>query len=136
VVTDEPHAEDRAPTNNTTTTVWGPGDVKPRSLPSSVNIGKEGAVPFALLSTPVLNTLTDVDRTSLHFGHDGTEDSGVSCAPDGEDVNDDGRLDLVCHATTRLTGIDCATTVAYVVGRLTDGTRYQSEDTIKVTGCR
>lgn len=136
VATDEPHAEDRAPANNATTTVWGPADVKPHSLPSSINIGKEGTVPFALLSTPVLNTLTDIDRSSLHFGRLGTEDSGVSCATDGEDVDGDGRLDLICRASTPLTGITCTTTVALIVGKLTDGTRYQSEDNVKVTGCR
>lgn len=135
IIADEPHAEDRWPANNSTTTVWGPADVKPRSLPSSVNIGKEGVVPFALLSTPTLNTLTDVNRDSLLFGGTGTEDSVISCAPSGEDVNDDGRLDLVCKAATQLTGITCSTTVALITGQLADGTRFQSEDAIKVVGC-
>lgn len=135
VAADEPHAEDRSPGNNTTVTVWGPADVKPRSLPSSINIGKEGLVPFALLATPTLNPLTDVDRGSLRFGRTGTEDSVVSCAPTGEDVNDDGRPDLVCRADTTRAGFDCATTTALITGRRTDGTRFQSEDDVKLVGC-
>lgn len=135
VATDEPHAEDRWPANNRTRTVWGPGDVKPRSLPSSINISKEGVVPFALLSTPILNALNTVDRASLRFGRTGTESSGITCAANGEDVNDDGRLDLICRAETQRTGITCTTTELLVVGQLADGTRFQSEDTVKVTGC-
>ena len=32
-------------------------------------------------------------------------------------------------------GVAFSVSLALIVGRLTDGTRYQSEDTIKVTGC-
>ncbi|HET9519159.1 MAG TPA: prealbumin-like fold domain-containing protein [Actinoplanes sp.] len=135
VEADEPHAEDRSLPDNATTTVWGPGDVKPRSLPSAVNVGKRGVMPFALLSTPTFDALSDVDRAGLHFGRSGTEDSGVTCAAEGEDVNGDGRLDLICRADALLTHIGCTDTVALIVGRLVDGTRFQSEDTIKVTGC-
>ncbi|HET8658133.1 MAG TPA: hypothetical protein VFM55_03945 [Micromonosporaceae bacterium] len=136
VATDEPHAEDRDPDNNTTRTVWNPIDVKPRSLPSSVNIGKEGTLPFAVLSTADLDALTDVDRASLRFGRTGTEESVISCATEGEDVNGDGRLDLICRADTRLAGLTCDTTVLLLTGRLTDGTRLNGEDDIKVVGCR
>ncbi|MFG2059772.1 hypothetical protein ACGFI9_37770 [Micromonospora sp. NPDC048930] len=136
MTTDEPHAEDRSLANNTTTTVWNPVDAKPRSLPSAVNIGKEGLLPFAVLSTADVNALTDVDRDSLRFGRTGTEDSVISCAPEGEDVNDDGRLDLICRADTQRTGITCDTTVALLTGQLTTGARLAGEDDIKVVGCK
>ena len=131
VAADEPHAEDRAPTNNTTTGVWGPADVKPRSLPSSINIGKEGTIPFALLSTPTLNTLTDVDRAGVRLAG-----AVATCASQGEDVNDDGRLDLICRVNTQDTTITCSTTVVLITGRLVDGTPYQSEDAVKIVGCK
>lgn len=136
VATDEPHAEDRAPANNTTRTVWNPIDVKPRSLPSTVNLSKDGVLPFAVLSTTDLDALTVVDRTSLRLGRTGTEQSVISCATEGEDVNDDGRLDLICRADTEATGITCDTTVLLLTGRLTDGTRLNGEDGIKIVGCR
>jgi Prealbumin-like fold domain len=131
IAADEPHAEDRGPGLNTATTVWGPSDVKPRSLPSSINIGKEGVIPFALLSTPTLNTLTQIDRSSVRLAG-----AVATCATVGEDVNDDGRLDLICRVNTPETTLTCGTTVALVTGKLTDGTPYQSEDTVKITGCK
>ncbi|MDG6101443.1 hypothetical protein Daura_39740 [Dactylosporangium aurantiacum] len=133
---DEPHAEDLTTGNDTTVTVWGPADVKPRSLPSSVNVGKEGVVPFALLSTATFDATAGVDPASLRFGRLGTEDSVVSCAPGGEDVNDDGRPDLVCRAQTQAAGLQCTTTVALVTGLLRDGTAYRAEDDVRIVGCR
>ncbi len=133
--TDEPHAEDRDLDNNTMDAVWGPVDVKPRSLPSSINIGKNGLVPFSVLSTATLDALSDVDRASLRFGRTGTEQSVVSCAPTGEDVNDDGRLDLICRAETQLLGLTCDTTVLRLTGRTADGVLFFGEDTVKVVGC-
>jgi hypothetical protein len=135
VRTDEPHAEDRNLPNNTISAVWGPLDVKPRSLPSSINIGKEGRVPFAVLSTATLNAMTDIQRTGLTFGSTGTEPSVVSCASQGEDVNGDGRLDLICHATTQLLNLTCDTTTLRLIGQTTEGVRFYAEDTVKVVGC-
>lgn len=133
---DEPHAEDPDQTNNTTTAVWGPIDVKPRSLPSSINMGKNGLVPFAVLSTSTLDAMSAVDPASLTFGRTGTEQSVVTCATQGEDVNDDGRLDLVCHAETGLLDLTCDTTTLRLIGLTTDGVRFYGEDTVKVVGCR
>ena len=133
---DEPHAEDRDLVDNADSARWIPQDVKPRSLPSSVNIGKKGKVPFALLSTAAIDTTTQVDVDSLRFGATGTEDSVIGCAVEGEDVNDDGLLDKVCHADTQLTGITCDTTVTVATGRLVDGTSFTSQDDVNVTPCR
>ncbi len=128
----DPHAVDSADDR----LVWLPSDAKPRSLPSSVNVGKDGALPFALLATAGVDTVVDVDRASVRYGVTGAEDSVTSCTPEGEDVDRDGRVDLICHADTRLTGIGCDTTVLVATGRLTDGTRFVAQDDVKVTGCR
>jgi hypothetical protein len=110
-------------------------DVEPRSLPSSINIGKNGIVPFAVLSTAAFDALSDVELSSLRFGRTGTEASVVSCGPEGEDVNDDGRPDLVCHAQAQSLGLTCDTTVLRLTGRTTDGVVFFGEDTISVSGC-
>jgi hypothetical protein len=128
----DPHAVD----NDSDRLVWLPSDAKPRSLPSSVNISKAGALPLALISTANLDTLTDVDRSSVRYGVTGAEDSVTNCKPQGEDVDGDGRLDLVCHADTQLTAVGCDTTVLVATGRLTSGVRFVSQDDVKVTGCR
>jgi hypothetical protein len=128
----DPHAMD----SDSDRLVWLPSDAKPRSLPSSVNVGKAGALPFALLSTAAVDTLDDVDVTSLRYGVMGDEESVTGCKTQGEDVDDDGRLDRVCHADTQATGVACGTTVLVATGRLTDGTRFVSQDDVHVTGCR
>lgn len=128
----DPHAVD----TDTDTLRWVPSDIKPRSLPSSVNVNKEGVVPLAILATAEFDPLTEVDRASLTFGVTGTENSAVTCKPTGEDVNDDGRLDLICQAQTQLTGVACDTSEMAIHGLLTDGRRFVSQDAVNVVGCR
>ncbi len=128
----DPHAVD----SDTVTGIWVPSDIKPRSYPSSINLGKEGILPFALLGTAEFNPLTDVDRTTLAIGRTGTETGEVRCATEGEDVNGDGYLDLICQVETATADIRCDTTHLEIVGTLTDGTPLWSQDDIKVTGCR
>ncbi len=135
VRTDEPHAEDRAPANNHDRLVWLPMDVKPRSLPSSVNVDKQGALPFAFLSTDRVNTVAEIDPGTVRFGGAGTENSVQSCATGGEDVNDDGRDDLVCRADGVRTGVTCGSTELMATGRFRDGTRFVAQDAVNVVGC-
>jgi hypothetical protein len=131
----EPHAEDRMPENDSDRLLWLPTDVKPRSLPSSVNVDKKGLIPFAMLSTASTDTVAEVDVASVRFGVLGTEESVRRCAAGGEDVNGDGRPDLVCHADTLLTGVACDTLELVATGRLRDGTRFIAHDDVKVLGC-
>jgi hypothetical protein len=79
--------------------------VKPGSIPHTINPISEGTVPVAILSSPIFNALTDVVRSSITFGYTGTERSIAFCNASGTDADGDGRLDLMCHGTTRLLGI-------------------------------
>ena len=128
----DPHAVDTSRDR----LIWLPNDAKPTSFPSSINLGKEGVLPFAVLATARVNPLTQVDVRSLRYGVTGTENSVIACRSMGEDVDADGRLDLICHADTKLTGITCTTSLLQMTGRLTDGTRFVSQEDIKVLGCR
>ncbi len=132
----DPHADDRTAANDEVELLWQPSDTKPRSLPSAVNIGKQGALPFAVLSTATLDAVAEVDPATLRFGATGTENSVIACRTQGEDVDDDGRLDLVCQADTQATGITCDTTVTVLTGRLRDGSFFESQDDVFVTPCR
>ncbi len=80
-------------------------DVKPGNNddPAPVNPKARGTIPVALLSSADFNAL-DIkrDAKSLTFGRTGTEESLRKCGNDGEDVNGDGRLDLVCHFENQL----------------------------------
>jgi len=54
---------------------------------------------------------------TLTFGATGKERSLAFCNPNGEDVNGDGRLDLVCHFTTGDTGLKRGDRQAALRGR-------------------
>jgi len=128
----DPHAVD----SDADSGIWVPTDVKPRSYPSSVNLDKKGTLPFAILGTAEFNPLTAVNTASLTIGVDGDEHSLIRCAAQGEDVNGDGYLDLICLADTTLTEVACTTTHLEIRGTLLDGTPLFGQDEVHVTGCR
>jgi hypothetical protein len=75
-------------------------DIKPGNLPNTIQPKSGGTVPVAILSSNVFDAPAEVDRLSLTFGRTGNEASLAFCSVGGEDVNADGRADLVCHFTT------------------------------------
>ncbi len=79
--------------------------VKPGSIPHTINPGSGGTVPVAILSSPSFNALTDTIVNTIKFGFTGTEDSLAFCNRSGQDVNGDGRLDLICHFETQKLGL-------------------------------
>lgn len=76
-------------------------DIKPGSFPNPINLKAKGKVTVAILSTPDFDATT-VDPSTVRF-------AGASVATQGrgalmvssEDVNSDGRLDLVLHFETQ-----------------------------------
>ena len=108
-------------------------DVKPGSYPNSVNLGSNGVVPVAILSTPDFDATT-VDESTVEL-------AGAFVAIRGrnhylaseEDVNGDGLLDLVCHISTE--NLDCGTFqdgFARLSGRTVDGMSIEGWDEITV----
>lgn len=65
-------------------------DIKPGSDPNSINLGKKGVLPVAILGSDEFDVL-DIDDTTVSIGSVLAEKCSV------EDVNDDGEDDLVCH---------------------------------------
>jgi len=80
--------------------------VKPGFIPHTIDPQGKGTVPVAILSNPIFNALTDPIVSTITFGFTGTEQSIESCnTKSGQDVNGDGRLDLICHAVIGSLGI-------------------------------
>jgi hypothetical protein len=79
-------------------------EVKPGSGEyAPINPKAQGTIPVALLSSADFNALdVKVDPRTLTFGRTGSEQSLRRCGKGGEDVNGDGRPDLVCHFENQL----------------------------------
>jgi hypothetical protein len=103
-------------------------DVKPPDDPPSINPQSNGLLPVAILSTATFDAKL-VDPRSVRFGPKGA--SAVQSAL--EDVNGDGKLDLVLQFTTNKTGIASDNTQVCLTGTTTNGVSIVGCDTIKTT---
>ena len=107
-------------------------DIKPGSNPNSIKLGSKGTIPVAILSTADFDAPAEVDRTSLTFGRTGDEASLAFCGTTLKDVNGDGRLDLVCHFKTQLTGFQGGDTEGILKGETVGGTAIEGRDAVRV----
>ena len=107
-------------------------DIKPGSNPNSINPTSKGTTPVAILSSADFDAPAQVDRTSLTFGRTGDEASLAFCNASSEDVNADGRLDLVCHFTIQQTGFLSGDTEGILKGRTVSGTPIEGRDAVRV----
>jgi hypothetical protein len=108
-------------------------DIKPGSDTNPINPRSRGVIPVAILTTDTLNATT-VDPTTVHFGRSGSEAAVVQSAL--EDVNGDGRLDLILHFRSQETGIQCGDTSALLTGATAGGQAIQGADAIVTVGCK
>ena len=108
-------------------------DIKPGSVPNSVNVKSKGVLPVALLSTPEFADPSAVDVTSARFGP-----VGATAVHGGhiEDVNDDGNFDLVLHFKTLETGIACGDTAASLTGTTLGGQAIRGTDSVRTVPCK
>jgi len=108
-------------------------DIKPGSDPNSINLKSRGTTPVAILSTATFDATTEVDKSSLTFGKTGNEQSLVKCTRSNEDVNGDGRDDVVCHFNTEDTGFDENSVEGIIKGQLNNGTPLEGSDSVRIT---
>ena len=107
-------------------------DIKPNSQTNRINASSPGRVRVAILSTAEFHAPTMLDRTSLHFGHTGLEESLVSCRKRGTDVNEDGIRDLVCLFSIQAAGFRKGDVTGILTGQTLDGTPLLGEDYVKI----
>lgn len=106
-------------------------DIKPGEFPNIIDLGSRGTIPVAVLSTPDFNAPGQVVTSSLSFGRTGNESSLASCSP-AQDVNRDGRLDVLCHFSARRTGFQLGDTQGVLTGTTVDGTPIRGTDSVVV----
>ncbi len=111
-----------------------PVDVLPGSAENPVNLTSKGTLPLALLSTPDFDATT-VSPATLRAGPGAAAPVGTSTKR--EDVNMDGRQDLVAHFSTqglRLTGTSRHLCVAGAVRVAGDVRSFEACDVVKPKG--
>jgi hypothetical protein len=107
-------------------------DIKPDSDPNSINTKSRGKIPVALLSTPDFNAPIDIDADSLRFGKTGDEESLAFCNKHGEDINNDGLLDLICHFEVQNSGFQQGDLVGVLSGKTNSGQLIRGEDSVNI----
>ncbi len=108
-------------------------DIKPGSATNPINPKSRGMIPVAILTTDSLDA-TMVDPATVRFGRSGSEAAVAKSAQ--EDVDGDGRLDLILHFRTQQTGIRCGDTSAALTGETLSGEPVLGSDAITTVGCK
>jgi hypothetical protein len=107
-------------------------DIKPGSFPNSVNPRSQGVIPVAILTTESFNAIA-VDPGTVLFGSTGTEAAPVHFA--WQDVNGDGKTDLILHFKTQAAQIQCGDRSASMTGKTFSGQLIRGADFVKTVGC-
>jgi uncharacterized delta-60 repeat protein len=106
-------------------------DIKPGEFPNPINPKSNGTIPVAILSSPSFDAPSKVDTTSLKFGRTGNESSLAFCSAP-EDVNGDGRPDVICHFTTQKTGFQTGDTQGTLMGKTVAGIPLRGSDSVVI----
>jgi Beta-propeller repeat len=110
-------------------------DIKPGSDTNPINLRSKGVIPVAILSTQSFDATT-VDPASVCYGdaEDASQRDCTEAHAKGhlEDVNGDGRLDLLLHFETQQTGIDPGDTMACLTGKTFAGVSVEGCDSITI----
>jgi hypothetical protein len=107
-------------------------DIKPGSDPNSINLGAEGVVPVAILTTPDFDAAS-VDEFSLTLSGSAVRLKGKSDrAGSLEDVDGDGDLDLVIQFDINELALQEGATQAVLEGFTLDGTPIMGKDSVRI----
>jgi hypothetical protein len=108
-------------------------DIKPGSYPNSINLASHGTVPVAILSSATFDATTLNPETVrlagasvMRVGKPGR----FLCA--SQDVNGDGRMDLVCHVFTEQLLLNLGSTTAVLEATTFDGLKIRGEDSVRI----
>lgn len=110
-------------------------DIKPGSSTNPINLKSKGVIPVAILSSASFDARA-IDFKTICFG-DAQDPSQRDCSEahsiaHWQDVNGDGRIDMVLHFEMQQTGIDPGDTQACVSGKTLNGESVQGCDAINV----
>jgi hypothetical protein len=107
-------------------------DIKPGSAVSPINPKAQGTIPVALLSSEKFTPL-EVDTATLTFGKNGDEPTFRRCNPaqSAQDLNADGKPDLVCHFDNGGAGFQRGDSVGTMRGKTKSGQAFKGTGDLK-----
>lgn len=108
-------------------------DIKPGSFPNTINLGSSGTVPVAIFSTATFDART-VDPTTVTLASAPVKLNGKGTPMASfQDVNGDGRLDIVVHVETSALQLGETDTIAVLEGKTFGGnSMIRGTDTVRV----
>src|ERR1044072_5547771 len=104
---------------------------QPDGFPNSINLGSKGVVPVAILSSATFDATTvnpitiTLAQASVKLKGNGTPMASF------QDVNGDGRLDLVVQVITTALALSTGDTQATLTGQTFDGKSITGVDSVK-----
>jgi hypothetical protein len=107
-------------------------DIKPGSFPNSVNLGANGTVPVAILSSSSFDAATvdpstvTLSRAAVKLRGRGTPMASV------DDVNGDGLRDLIVHVSTEALQLAETNVEAALTGWTFGGTPIHGTDSVRI----
>lgn len=108
-------------------------DIKPGSSDNTLNLESSGVIPVAILGSATFDP-SAVDPESVTLAGARVRLNGrsgrYSCAPD--DVNGDGRADLVCHVITDQLELQVGETIAVLEAETYSGEMLRGADSIRI----
>jgi hypothetical protein len=107
-------------------------DIKPGDSPNTINLKSKGVLPVAILSTDTFDATTVRPETVLLAGASVRLKGNGQPVLSFEDVNGDGRLDIVLQFETQSLEITSTDTQANLTGRTKDGLRIVGHDDIRI----
>lgn len=109
-----------------------PIDIKPGSFPNSINLGSNGTVAVAILSTATFDATTvDPLTVTLASAPVRLKGKGTPMASTS-DVNQDGRLDLIVHVSTDALQLSNEDTTADLEGETFGGLLIRGSDSVRI----
>jgi hypothetical protein len=107
-------------------------DIKPYSDDNTINLGSNGVVPVAILSSDTFDATT-VDPATVGLNGAGVAVRGKGALTHEEDVDGDGLLDLVCKVETENLNPEITQEgYGFLTGRTYGGQEFEGVDEITI----
>ena len=107
-------------------------DIKPGEYPNTINLGSNGVVPVAILSSESFDaTQVDPLTVTLAGAHVALRGKGTPMVAI-KDVNSDGLLDLVVHVETEALELSPDDTEAVLLGQTFGGLYITGTDSVRI----